>query len=239
MLIITLILIFSAILSQSAARLSRSDTAHREGEEALRESEERYRLIFETANEGIWLTDAERKTLLVNQRMAQMLGYSTEEMIGKSPSAFLDPDQESVRLETRRLLAAGQKIQQEFKFRRKDGSVLWVISNASPMADSANRRVSTVSMLTDITERKQAEEKLAWLASFPGLNPNPIAELELASGEVKYVNPPAERLFPDLIRLGVAHPLLAGAREQATAAGPVANHWCARSRLATRGTSKP
>ena len=74
-------------------------------------------------------------------------------------------------------------------------------------------------MLTDITERKKAEEKLAWLASFPGLNPNPIAELDLASGEVKYVNPPAERLFPDLIRLGVAHPLLAGAREQANAAG--------------------
>ena len=74
-------------------------------------------------------------------------------------------------------------------------------------------------LATTSPSARQAEEKLAWLASFPGLNPNPIAELDLASGEVKYVNPPAERLFPDLIRLGVAHPLLAGAREQANAAG--------------------
>ena len=127
---------------------------------ALRESEERYRLIFETANEGIWVTDGERKTVLVNQRMADMLGYTIDELQGRIPSEFLQADQEPIVLKAREDLTAGAITHYEFKFRRKDGSDLCVISSASPVRDSEGRLIKTISMLTDITERKRAEEAL-------------------------------------------------------------------------------
>ncbi|MFZ3019388.1 MAG: ATP-binding protein [Gallionella sp.] len=61
-------------------------------------------------------------------------------------------------------------------------------------------------------ERQQAQEEILRLASFPRLNPNPIIEVESA-GDVTYVNPVAERLFPELAVQGAAHPLLAGMAE--------------------------
>ncbi|MDD1673224.1 MAG: PAS domain S-box protein, partial [Methanomicrobiales archaeon] len=129
-------------------------------EKLLRESEEKYRIIFETANEGIWITDAERKTILVNQRMADMLGYTVEEMLTKTPSEFLCSDQEQMRQKTGVDLRSGIPTRREFKFHRKDGSDLWVISSASPVIDSKGCYLRTVSLLTDITERKWAEEAL-------------------------------------------------------------------------------
>ncbi len=126
----------------------------------LTASEEGYRIIFETANEGIWVTDGARLTTLVNQRMADMLGYSREELVGREPAEFLHPDQEAIVRRTREAIMAGSKLHQEFKFRRKDGSDLWVISAASPVLDRDSRLVKTVSMLTDITERRLAEEEL-------------------------------------------------------------------------------
>ncbi|MEI9962324.1 MAG: hypothetical protein WDM76_14670 [Limisphaerales bacterium] len=54
-----------------------------------------------------------------------------------------------------------------------------------------------------------------WLATFPQRNPNPIVELDLATGVVHYVNPAAARLFPDLEKEGLQHPLLASMPEVA------------------------
>ena len=135
-------------------------TERKRAEEALRQSEEKYRIIVETANEGVWITDAERKTVLVNQRMADMLGFTMEEMQGSTPSDFLDAGQEQLTRKTREELGTGARISREFKFRRKDGSELWVLSNASPVLDGEGRHYRTVSLLADITERKKAEDLL-------------------------------------------------------------------------------
>ncbi len=127
-------------------------------EKMLRESEEKYRIIFETANEGIWITDAEKKTILINQRMADMLGYPVKEMLGRTPSEFLGTGQERLRLKTSDDLLRGEPTHREFKFRRKDGSDLWVLSSASPVFNDKGNYLRTVSLLADITERKLAEE---------------------------------------------------------------------------------
>jgi len=62
-------------------------------EAALQESEERYRRIVETANEGILQVDSERRLIFVNQQLASMLGYTIEEMLGKKYESFLPEDQ--------------------------------------------------------------------------------------------------------------------------------------------------
>ncbi len=131
---------------------------------ALQESEEKYRTIVETANEGIWVVDSEAQTTYVNKRMAEMLGFSPEEMIGKKSSEFMD-EEERARLELM-LERRRQGIEEsfEFKFIRKDGSFLWAHSNAAPLRDRDGKFVGSLGMLTDITERKRAEEALQMLS---------------------------------------------------------------------------
>jgi diguanylate cyclase (GGDEF)-like protein len=63
--------------------------------------------------------------------------------------------------------------------------------------------------ITHAVERKQAQEEIVRLASFPRLLPNPVIELDPA-GQVTYLNPAAERLFPELGAMGLSHPLLQG-----------------------------
>lgn len=70
---------------------------------------------------------------------------------------------------------------------------------------------------TENAERKRAEERAAWLASFPERNPNPIVELDLAAGVVHYANPAASRTFADLAAQGPQHPLLEGLRDRVAA----------------------
>ncbi len=81
------------------------------------------------------------------------------------------------------------------------------------LARTAELQSTNTTLITEIAERKRVEEKALWLASFPQRNPNPIVELDLATGVVHYVNPTAVRLFPDLENEGLRHPLLAGVPE--------------------------
>ena len=126
-------------------------------EDALRTSEEKYRSIVETATEGIWMADPDCRTTFVNKRMAEMIGYSPEEMIGKSAYDFMDDEAKAIgrrNLERRR---QGLRDNFEQKYIRKDGSTLWAIVSATPLWDKNGRVIATMGMLTDITERKQAE----------------------------------------------------------------------------------
>jgi PAS domain S-box-containing protein len=129
-------------------------------EDSLRESEENYRTIVETSNEGIWVVDSETRTTYVNRRMAEMLGYAPEEMIGKKSSEFMDEEGKAsldLLLERRR---QGVNESFEIKFLRKDGSSLWAISSAAPLRDKDGKFIGSLGMLTDITERKRAENAL-------------------------------------------------------------------------------
>ncbi len=131
-----------------------------EAEEALRLSEERYRRIVETTQEGIWQIDADGRTTFVNRRMAEMLGYSVEELRGVSPLALKDGDEQALlasRLDARR---RGQIGQSESKYWRKDGSELWVWSSANPLFDDQGRYLGALSTMVNITARKKVEETL-------------------------------------------------------------------------------
>ena len=128
---------------------------------ALRESEEKYRRIVETANEGIWEIDRDTRTTFVNHRMAEMLGYSVDELIGRSSFEFVFP--EDVVHGERRLERAKVGVAStasEFRFRRKDGSVLWALVTTSPQLDEQGEFLGSIAMMVDIRERKQLEQRL-------------------------------------------------------------------------------
>jgi PAS domain S-box-containing protein len=129
-------------------------------EKRLRESEERYRRIVETAYEGIWAIDEENRTTFVNDRMAEMLGYDTEEMCDQPLLAFADEEWLTIARAKVARHREGVPEQYEFKFRRADGSDLWTIVSATPLLDKRGQYAGTLAMVTDITLHKQAEEKL-------------------------------------------------------------------------------
>jgi PAS domain S-box-containing protein len=96
----------------------------------------------------------------VNQRLAEMLGYTTDDLLGRSALDFVD---EADRLEAVKYLERGRngiKEQHDFRFRRKDGSELWTMVSTTPLFDSAGGFVGGLAMLIDITERRRSEEAL-------------------------------------------------------------------------------
>jgi PAS domain S-box-containing protein len=128
--------------------------------EELRASEERYRRIVDTAQEGVWVLDPKGKTTYVNRRIAEMLGHNPEEMLGRP---LLDFMEEQARVDAGAHFAQrqhGPRQHRDFCFRKKDGTRLWTICSTSPLQGKSGEPVGLLCMVTDITERKQAEEAL-------------------------------------------------------------------------------
>lgn len=139
---------------------ARDITERRETQEALQESQEQYRRIVETAQEGIWMIDARNRTSFVNKKMAEMLGYTVDEMMGVPLFHFMDEEARSraaVTLERRR---QGISEQLEIKYRRKDGTGMWAHLSTNPIFDNEGRYAGALAMVIDITERKRADEEL-------------------------------------------------------------------------------
>ncbi|NJD53842.1 MAG: PAS domain S-box protein [Candidatus Methanoperedens sp.] len=135
-------------------------TERKRAKEALRESEERYRGLIETAEEGIATHGPDGTITYVNQRMVDMLGYPREEIVGRSSLDFVGTEEREAVLGARERLKEQGSFNTERKMRRKDGSILWTLSNISPRRDAAGNFIGYLAMHSDITERKQAEEAL-------------------------------------------------------------------------------
>ncbi len=138
-------------------------TKRKEAEEALRESEARYRRIVETAAEGIWVIDRNCRTTFNNKKMAEMLGCAAEEMVGKSLYDFIDNEWAAKVESNIKLHQQGISKQYEFKFRRTDGKELWAIISINPFFELNGQYSGALAMVTDITERKQLEKEMARL----------------------------------------------------------------------------
>jgi PAS domain S-box-containing protein len=127
-------------------------------EQARQASEERYRQIVETAHEGIWLVDPEFRITFANARMAEMLGYAVEEILGASVYTFLDPDEHNQVERRAQRRRRGIREAVEVRYRRKDGTLLWVLASTSSFFDMNGHYAGALGMFMDITARKQAEE---------------------------------------------------------------------------------
>lgn len=131
-----------------------------QAEQALRESNERYRLIVETANEGIWTICLDSTITFVNGRLATMLGYSSSDMLGESLFKFVPP---AIRERAAgRLQRAGTGISEssEGAVMHKNGNALPVLIKTSPMRDSTGGCAGMIAMITDWTRQRQVEEAL-------------------------------------------------------------------------------
>ncbi|MFA4947675.1 MAG: PAS domain S-box protein [Candidatus Krumholzibacteriia bacterium] len=134
-------------------------TERRRGEDALRASEKKYRQLIEMLQEGIWTIDSGAQTTFVNPRMAEMLGYTVEEMLGKHLFSFMDERgvEECKRLLDRRSRGIGE--QHDFEFIRKDGKRIFTRIETAPITDENGVIVGAIAGVQDQTERKLAEDE--------------------------------------------------------------------------------
>jgi PAS domain S-box-containing protein len=129
-------------------------------EEALRESEKKYRQLVESLQEGVWALDEDGFTTFVNPRMAEMLGYRVEEMMGKHVRTFFaEEDVESV-LQHIDLRKKGIAEHRDLDLVRRDGSVVHVAMESSPLFDDNGRYIGALAGVMDVTHEKTIQEQL-------------------------------------------------------------------------------
>jgi PAS domain S-box-containing protein/putative nucleotidyltransferase with HDIG domain len=168
-------------------------TERQRAAKALGESEERYRLLFHSSNDAIFvhppLTGDQAGIFVeVNNKACQSLGYAREELLQLSPSDLGDPELRGQFTAIRAELSAEQQVLFETVLVAKDGRCIPVEISACLFNYCAQPMV--LSIVRDITGRKQAEREVRRLASFPELNPAPVLEVD-ASGTITYANPAA------------------------------------------------
>ena len=137
-------------------------TARRQAEDALRESEERFRQTFELATIGIAHIALDRKFMRVNRRLCEILGYAEHELIGKTGRDISHPDDLDLINAQRPRLYAGEldRVRVEKRYVRKDGAIVWVDFNMVVERDAAGKPLREIAIYEDITARREAEEAL-------------------------------------------------------------------------------
>lgn len=140
--------------------LSLDVTRQREIQQSLMQSEERYRRIVDTAEEGIWQTDRLMKIVYVNQKIADMLGYPLDEMKGKSIYSFIPKEDISLQKDRMVKRSHGENERYEQRLIKKDGTVRWFFVSATAILNPDESFGGSVAMFSDITHRKLAEEQL-------------------------------------------------------------------------------
>jgi PAS domain S-box-containing protein len=124
---------------------------------AMRVSEERFRTIIETANEGIWLLDRSGCTSYLNEQMAEFLGYTEEEVLGRPITDFCFPEEVALAIAHVECNLRGRYERYDFRFRRANGGELHVLAATNPLRDGNREIIGALGMFTDITDRKRAD----------------------------------------------------------------------------------
>ena len=135
-------------------------TQRKKAEEALKESEKRYRMLVETMNEGLMWMDEGMRITFVNEKLCEMLEYSQKELIGRNSMDLHDELNQKILNAQYKKHAQGITSIYEIAFNKKDGQQVITMVSPQPIFDDTDTFKGSFSVITNITERKKAEEEL-------------------------------------------------------------------------------
>ena len=149
-----------AAVDERTADLQREATERRRTESALRESEERFRNIFDHAPIGIVYADLQGRLRDANPRLRELIGYDTEALAGRSVAEFTHPDEQADDGQVLAPLLSGAQaeVQRTFRLQHRDGQWLWVRMNWSLLRDGGGEPKRLVAVVEDITEQRRRQE---------------------------------------------------------------------------------
>ncbi len=147
---------------------------------ALEQSEERFRRIVHSAQEGIWEIDAAANTTFVNPKMANMLGYRIEEMLDRPLDYFMDDEGKAILEANIARRRSGICERHEFKFMHREGRAVWTTLATNPIFNASGAYMGALALVTDLTEARSSNELLWQQANFDALTglPNRLMFLD-------------------------------------------------------------
>jgi PAS domain S-box-containing protein len=169
-----------------------------EAEEALRESEKKYRLLIETMNDGLGAINDQGRITYVNPRMCEFFGSPANEIIGRPLTDFLDAANEQILYENLQRRRTGDQTSYELVWTRKDGSQFPSIVSPKPIFDREGRFRGSFAIITDITAQREAEAAVKRREQyFRQLteNASDVIGLLTSTGIINYVSPAINRLL--------------------------------------------
>jgi two-component system cell cycle sensor histidine kinase/response regulator CckA len=169
-------------------------TERKKTEEALQESEELYRQLFDFLPYGAEILDSEGFIIDCNPGSTRLLGYTREELVGKHITEFLHPDAVHIFKNKFPQLLKGNLISSEVMMVRKDGKTLHTLHAGQPIIDNENGQIIGVLALSvDITDGKKAEREKTRLATVVEQAGEAIVITD-TEGTIQYVNPAFEQV---------------------------------------------
>lgn len=154
--------------------VGRDITERRRADEALKESEQRYRQLGEGISHQVWTAEPDGQLDYVNARTLEYFDRSSEEMIGEGWQKVIHPDDLDESLARwRRSIKTGDYYATDFRLRRHDGEYRWFAARANPGRDSDGKIVKWFGTNTDIDEQRQSEAKLNYYAKHDPLTDLP------------------------------------------------------------------
>jgi len=190
----------TAQMTATNARLQQEIAQRKQAEDALRASEERYRSLFENANDAIVTFTLDGIVTSVNRGLEVMLGWSREELIGQHYRKFVTPASVVLGEERTRGFLAGERLPSIFEGEhlRKDGRVVPVEVRTRPIRDREGQPIGFQGIYRDLTARKQAEAALRQSAAhFRALVEHALDFVVVLNqdGTVRYESPAVARIL--------------------------------------------
>ncbi|MCB2206790.1 MAG: PAS domain S-box protein [Bacteroidetes bacterium] len=176
----------------------RDITERKKAEDQLKKSEETYRLLIESTNEGYWRIDNRQKTIDVNDSLCRMLGYSPNEMLGKSPLSFTDRENQRIFKKQISYRDTSKHRSYEVVLQHKNGTAIYTLFNATTLRDKKGKPIGSFAFITDITDEKKAKDQLLALEKRTDYFVNTMVDIVFSispKGYITYVSPNVEKLY--------------------------------------------
>lgn len=185
-------------------------TERKQMQSELKASEKRWATTLESIGDGVIATDMLGNISFMNAVAEKLTGWTLRQVSGcpveKVFRIINEKTRETVESPVEKVIRSGMiaGLANHTKLIRKDGTEIPIDDSGAPIIADDGKVAGVVLVFRDITERRKSESEIAYLASFPEVNPNPVIEID-KNGNIIYANPSAANLFPDLKAAGGKH----------------------------------